>query len=152
MSGSLNRKCPYCGTDNWWAVDNKTEFIETCSKCLRSIAYNKEAFLEHFKCDICGSNNGTLQDNDDDITIICNECKNPHAVLKKNFVSIDNRHKTGIIVNSIEEAEEPVKCPKCNSTQITTGSRGFSIVTGFIGAGNTVNRCAKCGYKWTPKR
>ena len=43
-------------------------------------------------------------------------------------------------------------CPKCHSTQITTGARGFSIVTGFIGANKTVNRCAKCGHKWTPKR
>lgn len=50
---------------------------------------------------------------------------------------------------SIEETK--IRCPKCSSTQITTGSRGYSIVTGFIGAGKTVNRCAKCGYKWTPR-
>lgn len=43
-----------------------------------------------------------------------------------------------------------VKCPKCGSTSITTGQRGYSIVTGFIGSGRTVNRCANCGYKWHP--
>lgn len=43
-----------------------------------------------------------------------------------------------------------VKCPKCGSTSITTGQRGYSIVTGFIGSGKTVNRCANCGYKWQP--
>lgn len=43
-------------------------------------------------------------------------------------------------------------CPKCNSTNITTGSRGYNIVWGFIGSGKTVNRCGKCGYKWEPKK
>lgn len=43
-----------------------------------------------------------------------------------------------------------VKCPKCGSTSITAGQRGYSLLTGFIGSGKTVNRCAKCGYKWKP--
>ena len=52
------------------------------------------------------------------------------------------------------EAEERYKlhCPKCNSTNITTGSRGYNIVWGFIGSGKTVNRCGKCGHKWEPKK
>lgn len=46
--------------------------------------------------------------------------------------------------------DAPLKCPRCKSTQITTGKRGFSMVTGFIGSNQTVNRCAKCGYSWKP--
>lgn len=42
------------------------------------------------------------------------------------------------------------RCPKCGSTAITAGQRGFSFWTGFIGSGNTVNRCSNCGYKWKP--
>lgn len=42
------------------------------------------------------------------------------------------------------------KCPKCGSTSITSGQRGYSLLTGFIGSGKTVNRCANCGYKWKP--
>lgn len=42
------------------------------------------------------------------------------------------------------------KCPKCGSTSITAGQRGYSLLTGFIGSGKTMNRCAKCGYKWKP--
>lgn len=45
-----------------------------------------------------------------------------------------------------------LKCPKCGSTAVTTGQRGFSIVTGFIGSSQTMNRCGRCGYKWKPKR
>lgn len=43
-----------------------------------------------------------------------------------------------------------IRCPKCGSTSITTGQRGFTIMTGFIGSGRTVNRCANCGHKWEP--
>ena len=41
-------------------------------------------------------------------------------------------------------------CPRCGATCVATGKRGFSMVTGFIGSGKTVNRCGACGYKWTP--
>ena len=41
-------------------------------------------------------------------------------------------------------------CPKCGSEYITTGKRGYSLLTGFIGSGKTVNRCGSCGYKWKP--
>lgn len=44
----------------------------------------------------------------------------------------------------------PIQCPRCGSTSITTGERGFSLLTGFIGSNKTVNRCAKCGYTWKP--
>lgn len=44
-----------------------------------------------------------------------------------------------------------LKCPKCGSTAVTTGQKGFSLLTGFWGSGKTVNRCGKCGYKWKPR-
>lgn len=47
--------------------------------------------------------------------------------------------------------KDVLKCPKCGSTAISTGARGFSIVTGFLGSGQTANRCGNCGYKWKPK-
>ncbi len=49
-----------------------------------------------------------------------------------------------------QQEKNQVHCPKCGSTNITAGQRGYSLLTGFIGSGNTVNRCAKCGYKWKP--
>lgn len=48
-------------------------------------------------------------------------------------------------------SDDKIHCPKCFSTQVTTGSRGYSLVWGFMGSSKTVNRCGKCGYKWTPK-
>lgn len=44
------------------------------------------------------------------------------------------------------------RCPKCGSTAITTGQRGYSLITGFWGSNKTMNRCANCGHKWEPRR
>lgn len=45
-----------------------------------------------------------------------------------------------------------VHCPKCDSTNIVTGQRGYSMMWGFIGSNRTMNRCAKCGHKWEPRK
>lgn len=46
---------------------------------------------------------------------------------------------------------QSLKCPKCGSSNVGTGARGYNIVTGFVGSNKTVNRCGKCGYMWRPK-
>lgn len=50
---------------------------------------------------------------------------------------------------TIEEADKP-HCPKCNSTAISTTTRGYSFIKGFVGSGKPMNVCQKCGYKWQP--
>lgn len=52
--------------------------------------------------------------------------------------------------NTHAQATNTVKCPRCGSTNITAGQRGYSLLTGFVGSGRTVNRCANCGHKWKP--
>lgn len=47
---------------------------------------------------------------------------------------------------------ETIKCPKCGSTAVTTGQRGYSILFGFDGSSATVNRCGKCGHRWKPRK
>lgn len=42
------------------------------------------------------------------------------------------------------------KCPKCGSTAIAAGQRGYSLLTGFLGSNKTVCRCANCGHTWKP--
>lgn len=41
-------------------------------------------------------------------------------------------------------------CPKCGSTNITEGTRGFTFTTGFIGSGKFRYVCKDCGNKWKP--
>ena len=78
-----------------------------------------------------------------------------HTFDRDNFVGIKvNKKETedtkGIILGKTISTDI-VKCPRCQSTQITTGSRGFSLLTGFVGASKTINRCARCGYTWKPR-
>lgn len=51
-----------------------------------------------------------------------------------------------------QDAINHPKCPKCGSTAITAGQRGYTLLTGFLGSNKTVNRCANCGYSWKPGR
>ena len=54
------------------------------------------------------------------------------------------------IHRKIYNLEEPLRCPRCRTTSVITGQRGFSMITGFIGSNKTMNRCSKCGYTWYP--
>lgn len=51
---------------------------------------------------------------------------------------------------AVSRSSSTLRCPQCGSTNVSTGARGYSMLTGFAGAGKTVNRCGRCGYKWKP--
>lgn len=50
-----------------------------------------------------------------------------------------------------EIKQNTLSCPKCGSTAVSVGQRGYNLLTGFLGSGQTMNRCGKCGHKWTPR-
>lgn len=64
------------------------------------------------------------------------------------IVSVRGFNDNDIIEQQINS--QKVRCPRCGSDQITTGQRGYSFWTGFLGSNKTVNRCAKCGHSWNP--
>ena len=39
-------------------------------------------------------------------------------------------------------------CPRCYSTDVTIGKRGYNVVFGLVGSSKTINRCGKCGHTW----
>jgi predicted RNA-binding Zn-ribbon protein involved in translation (DUF1610 family) len=47
-------------------------------------------------------------------------------------------------------SENEVKCPKCGSTQIQAGKRGWSFWTGMIGMNKITLTCLSCGNKFSP--
>ncbi len=64
-----------------------------------------------------------------------------------------------------EEEEEPVRCPRCRSTQLTANRKGFGLgkaaagglllgpvglLGGFLGSSKVKITCLKCGYTWKP--
>ena len=57
-------------------------------------------------------------------------------------------------VDNIKPASQnsnTLKCPKCGSTSVSTGQRGYSFFWGFLGSSSTMNRCGNCGHKWKPR-
>lgn len=75
--------------------------------------------------------------------------------IPENFETFCYRHHRRLEAENknkiIDVSPDIPRCPKCNSAAVTTGQRGWSMVSGFIGSGKTVNRCAKCGHKWAPR-
>lgn len=65
------------------------------------------------------------------------------------FNACKTKHSIG---KSIQLSNKILKCPKCGSTSVTTGTRGFSIITGFLGSGTVMNMCGNCGHKWKPHK
>lgn len=49
-----------------------------------------------------------------------------------------------------KRTEKKITCPKCGSTNIISGTRGFTFTTGFLGSGNYRKVCENCGHKWKP--
>lgn len=110
---------------------------------------------EHFeKCYFCGNEldqeRFTIDDVFDEELVIKREAKEKRINDYRAQQARESLLKQRATM-SFNNSNTP-KCPKCGSTAITTGERGFSLLTGFIGAGSTVNRCGNCGHKWKPKR
>ncbi|MGN1417896.1 MAG: zinc-ribbon domain-containing protein [Acutalibacteraceae bacterium] len=61
------------------------------------------------------------------------------------------KHELSRTNNEVEEKKNHIQCPKCASTNVTTSARGVNAFWGIIGASETVNRCANCGYTWNPE-
>ena len=115
------------------------------------------------KCPCCGEPLETMQIDLVELYNITDKgSPNPDYVLamndlKKNNI-IEYTEKYNQLINQQhnsnnneqEQESNQVKCPKCGSTQITTGQRGYSLFSGFLGSNKTVNRCANCGYSWKP--
>lgn len=80
---------------------------------------------------------------DAEVQLIVDESGQPNKFVNYMYFNYDNIEKP--------RDKNTIQCPKCGSTAITTGQRGFSLVTGFIGSSKTMNRCANCGYKWYPR-
>lgn len=72
-----------------------------------------------------------------------------HAVPKE-FDGSYKRVGNGRINNIQPTSKNTLKCPKCGSTSVTTTTRGYSLMLGFIGSGKVINICGNCGNKWKP--
>ena len=93
---------------------------------------------------------GLSKNNVDYINGILKDLRCETKVYKDPSNTLVEKYKKNIELEE-KKANEPIRCPRCGSTQITTGQRGYSFLTGFLGSNKAVNRCAKCGHTWEPR-
>lgn len=103
-----------------------------CGNCEKIYRFKKQSF-HNIHDDSCLTST----------SITCPNCHN--AANENTKIQTKGNRKA-----SIKREDDVLRCPRCKSTAVTTGTRGFSILTGFLGSGKTVNRCGKCGYTWKP--
>lgn len=155
--------CPYCGKSLIDISEIGKSYGGCCDSCASKLANHLAYISKNRKCELCKGlvkgTGGRIINSKKYVGIECRKC---------GFIDVllDKDPSSGVIIGlkykredrepqraaGVYFEEPKVRCPKCSSTQITTGSRGYSLAWGFIGAGKTVNRCAKCGHSWQPKK
>lgn len=135
--------------------------VKKCTKCNKIGIYNENTNIH--KGNNCNGNVVKCNISCDDLITI-SRIANDNAFIQ---AMIDLKEKDIIEYNlkmsqfrtqvqqqesmkQVQSSSNQITCPRCGSTNVSTGARGYSLVTGFIGAGKTVNRCGKCGHKWKP--
>lgn len=126
---------------------------------------------ENCKCPICGENMINTNISSMKFSDIAKYCNGDYeyvmAMIKlRNENIIEFTNQMNIIEEKLQkkinawakeqlgQTEEPdinkVHCPKCGSTQITTGQTFKRALFGLLYNQVTVNRCANCGCTWEP--
>lgn len=142
----LYSKCPICHQDHIWKIDKNSRML-ICSKCNYSQKIPGESKELIERCPVCNAVD-RWEINQENGELTCWVC----AYTQEYCSNKENKH----IQNSYEKQDTSkydanvLKCPKCKSTSIATVSRGYSLLTGFLGSGKPMNVCQKCGYKWKP--
>lgn len=162
--------CPKCGQTWIEVIDRNGRYLEDCHKCGHRVDVIKSEARKKFRCKKCSSMRKLTIDTDEYLGFRCFDCGYEEVYIRKleptpieKFLREKDREgKELYTMEQLSKIPEPpreyisepaqVRCPKCNSTQISTGQRGYSIVWGFIGSGTTANRCANCGHKWRPRK
>lgn len=152
---TANVKCPYCDKENYVVTEKGKHYGNCCPDCVVRFE-NWYRFAKGATCKTCGERGyRVVEDTTNYFGFRCKNCNTLKISIERDengvFKGLDYRGREPEPVLGVPDKSK-VRCPKCSSTQITTGSRGYSLAWGFIGAGKTVNRCAKCGHSWQPRK
>lgn len=143
MSGSNYDYCPKCGN-----IGLSHEEGEECTYCGYPCILTSFSFKEVLR-------NREANPDFSVYETIFNEYVKDNPLFDEDLYKarLDNENRLAKATSERfhEKNNNTLKCPKCGSTAVTTGARGYSLITGFLGSGSTVNRCGKCGHTWKPR-
>ncbi|MEK4509482.1 hypothetical protein [Paenibacillus sp. FSL K6-2524] len=120
------------------------------------------------RCRVCGKRQAVSKNDCEESlngysinSVVSCRCGNSSTEIKV----LDKGNETisvNIMTNNVEE-EDLIKCPKCKSTQITAGNKGFGLgkaavgglilgpvglLGGIVGSKKVKITCLKCGHNW----
>ena len=134
-----------------------------CTECHVTLSQDELINKYNNKCPMCNQLNTYVQKHVMDIKRISTDESFINAMVKlhdediieyqlkmNQFKSQSEQQKVTTQMQQQVSKEEKITCPRCGSTNITEGTRGFSLMTGFIGSGKFRYVCKKCGTKWKP--
>lgn len=154
MTGDCMDFCPKCKSTNIECVKDRI-----CLDCGSAWYWHSSTSK---KCIKCGSENTTDEIDDynckmDDYLLLFNISHDGNFILQMLKLKNDDPIEYELKMAQFREIAERKKadeskprCPKCGSTSITAGQKGYSFWTGFLGSNKTVNRCSNCGHTWKP--
>lgn len=169
----MSKKALHClSCDNRWMTEECMDFCPKCKSTNIECVKDRicldcgSAWYWHSstskKCIKCGSENTTDEIDDynckmDDYLLLFNISHDGNFILQMLKLKNDDPIEYELKMAQFREIAERKKaedskprCPKCGSTSITAGQKGYSILTGFLGSNKTVNRCSNCGHTWKP--
>ena len=169
----MSKNALHClSCDNRWMTEDCMDFCPKCKSTNIECVKDRicldcgSAWYWHCstskKCIKCGSENTTDEIDDynckmDDYLLLFNISHDGNFILQMLKLKNDDPIEYELKMAQFREIAERKKadeskprCPKCGSTSITAGQKGYSILTGFLGSNKTVNRCSNCGHTWKP--
>jgi RNase P subunit RPR2 len=78
--------------------------------------------------------------------------KQDHIAKKRERLQQENeaaKERMASMATSTPAAPPVPTCKKCGSTSISGNKKGYSLMTGFIGANKVKITCMNCGHQWT---
>ena len=162
----MSKNALHClSCDNRWMTEDCMDFCPKCKSTNIECVKDRicldcgSAWYWHSstskKCIKCGSENTT--DKMDDYLLLFRISHDGNFILQmlklKNEDPIEYELKMAQFREIAERKkadESKPRYPKCGSTSITAGQKGYSFWTGFLGSNKTVNRCSNCGHTWKP--
>lgn len=161
-SDTNNEPCKLCNHNDW--EDTHSDIIKQLTKEeLEELKYTCTVcnFKNNYKfkeCPICGGKDTMKNEEEETLKSVSTDPQFLKAMqeLKEKDI-IEYELKMSQFRSQVEqknkareeEANRP-RCPKCGSTSIATTTRGYSLLTGFLGSGKPINVCQRCGHKWKP--
>lgn len=169
----MSKNALHClSCDNRWMTEDCMDFCPKCKSTNIECVKDRicldcgSAWYWHSstskKCIKCGSENTTDEIDDynckmDDYLLLFNISHDGNFILQMLKLKNDDPIEYELKIAQFREIAERKKaedskprCPKCGSTSITAGQKGYSFWTGFLGSNKTVNRCSNCGHTWKP--